>query len=47
MNGSLILTYHDGIRNRHVIGYVGENNIEANVWYGVSDGLLVRCEKQD
>ena len=47
INGSLILTYPDGIRNRHVIGYVGENNIEANVWYEVSDGILVRCKEQD
>jgi hypothetical protein len=46
-NGSLILTYNDGLRIRHVIGYVGENNIEANVWYEVSDGILVKCEDQD
>jgi hypothetical protein len=47
VNGSLILTYYDGFRTRHVIGYVGENNIEANVWYEASDGILVKCEDQD
>lgn len=32
-SGSIILTYWDGGRNRHVIGYVGENGIKANTWY--------------
>jgi len=33
----LILTYWDGSRRRHVIGYAGENGIEAGKWYKLND----------
>ena len=36
-NGALILTYWDGSRRRHVIGYAGENGIEAGKWYKLND----------
>lgn len=41
-NGSLILTWDDGARKRHVVGYVGEDGIEADTWYQVKDGKLVK-----
>jgi len=33
VNGSLILTYWDGNRLRHVVGYVGEGGVEKDTWY--------------
>jgi hypothetical protein len=43
-NGALILSYHDGVRKRHVIGYDGENGIEAGKWYKVnSKNELEEC----
>jgi len=39
-HGSIIVTYHDGNRLRHIVGYVGEDGIEAGTWYGVQDGKL-------
>ena len=36
-NGSLILTYWDGVRYRHVVGYDGENGIEKGVAYRLND----------
>ena len=40
-NGCIALCWHDGKRNRIVVGYVGEN-IKAETWYGVSEsGELV------
>src|SRR5581483_7865876 len=47
--GSIILTYWDDKANRfrHVIGYVGEDGIEANTWYEIQDGKLGKCSRQD
>jgi hypothetical protein len=39
-NGSLVLTYWDGKRFRHVIGYEGEDNIRPNTFYHIKDGIL-------
>ena len=36
-NGCFTLHWHDGKRNRSVTGYIGENGVEANVLYEVSD----------
>ena len=43
-NGCIALCWYDGTRNRIVIGYVGENGIEADTFYRVTDGKLVRAE---
>jgi hypothetical protein len=36
-DGSIILTYWDGTRRRHAIGYAGENGIEAGKFYRLND----------
>ena len=41
-NGSIILTYLDNNRRRHVVGYVGDG-IEPNTVYTVRDGKLVKA----
>jgi hypothetical protein len=41
-NGTVDIGWWDGNRTRRIIGYVGENGIEANVLYMVEDGKLVR-----
>jgi hypothetical protein len=35
-NGAVILSYWDGSRKRHVIGYDGEDGIEAGKWYKIN-----------
>jgi hypothetical protein len=35
---TLLVDWHDGIRHRTAVAYVGENGIEANVFYHVDDG---------
>ncbi|PUZ21786.1 hypothetical protein DCC81_24675 [Chitinophaga parva] len=32
-NGAVILTYWDGKRLRHIVGYAGEGGIESGKWY--------------
>jgi len=39
-NGCLALCWHDGTRNRIVVGYVGEN-IKVDTWYRVKNGALI------
>ena len=47
-NGSLILTYWNGNRFRHVIGYEGENGIEANTWYELNGKReIIKSTNQD
>ena len=48
LNSSIILTYADAAdRIRHVVGYVGEDGIEAGVWYeATTAGKLVRAASQ-
>jgi hypothetical protein len=41
-NGCFALCWHDGKRNRIVVGYVGEDGIEADTFYRVADGKLFR-----
>ena len=41
--GCFALTWHDGTRNRIVVGYVGEDGIKADTWYRVEDGKLVEA----
>jgi hypothetical protein len=36
-NGTLEISYWDGFRKRVVIGYTGENNLQANVAYKLDD----------
>ena len=40
-NGLVALVWNDGARGRMVVGYVGEDGIEADTWYVVKDGKLV------
>ena len=40
-NGSIILTWWDGNRFRHVVGYVGEEGLVAGQDYKVEDGRIV------
>jgi hypothetical protein len=41
--GCFCLTYHDGKRNRMLVGYVGEDGIEPNVAYKCENGKLVKA----
>jgi len=41
--GCFALTWHDGTRNRIVVGYVGEDGIKADTWYRVEAGKLVEA----
>ena len=41
-HGTLVIRWHDGSRYRLVVGYVGENGIEANTRYRVESGKLVK-----
>ncbi|MCW1921289.1 hypothetical protein OKA05_01920 [Luteolibacter arcticus] len=44
-NGAIALAWHDGTRIRVAVGYVGENGIEADTWYQVSEaGELVKVD---
>jgi hypothetical protein len=46
--GSIVLTWFDGKRPRHVVAYTGEEGIEPHIWYQLdSAGKIVRCENQD
>ena len=42
-DGCFALTWHDGNRNRIVVGYVGEDGIKADTWYRVDGGKLVEA----
>ncbi len=42
-NGCIALCWHDGKRNRIVVGYVGEDGIKADTWYRVEAGKLVEA----
>lgn len=42
-NGAICTPYHDGQRTRFAVGYVGEDGIEAGVWYRAEAGKLVRA----
>lgn len=44
-NGSVILTYWDGQRLRHLVGYVGEDGILPDTRYRVAGGRIVPVEK--
>jgi len=41
-NGCIALCWDDGERNRIVVGYVGQEGIEADTLYRVADGKLVK-----
>jgi hypothetical protein len=43
--GTIQIRWYDGNRCRIAVGYVGEDNIEADVPYVVRDGKLVRKDK--
>jgi hypothetical protein len=43
-NGVIDIGWHDGKRLRRIIGYIGEDGIEANVAYRVDNGKLVKIE---
>ena len=41
-NGAIALAWYDEVRPRIAVGYVGENGIESDTWYKVSDnGTLI------
>ncbi len=39
--GAICIPWHDGKRTRFAVGYVGEDGIEAGVWYVAKAGRLV------
>ena len=39
-NGAVVLAWCDGKRGRFLVGYVGEDGIEADTWYRVVDGKM-------
>ena len=41
VNGAICIPYHDGERTRFAVGYVGEDGIEAGVFYRAEAGKLV------
>jgi len=41
--GTVIITWHDAARRRLAIGYVGEDGIEPNVAYRLSNGKMERA----
>ncbi len=41
-NGCIALCYYDGKRNRVLVGYVGEDGIEADTFYVARGGKLVK-----
>ena len=41
-DGCIALCWYDGNRNRVAVGYVGENDIEADTWYVIANGKLVK-----
>ncbi len=43
-SGAICLAYHDGMRDRFVTGYEGEDGIKADTWYEVRDGKLAECK---
>jgi hypothetical protein len=48
LNGCIAMCWHDGERSRIVVGYVGEEGIEADTLYRVADGKLVAvCVTED
>ncbi len=41
-DGAIIVAWMDGERKRYAVGYVGENGIQADVWYRANEaGKLV------
>ena len=45
--GAIALTYHDGVRYRIAVAYVGENGIEPNVdYYVTADGVFVEAKER-
>jgi hypothetical protein len=42
-NGAICIPWHDGSRIRFAVGYVGENGIEAGVFYRADNGKLVEA----
>ena len=43
-NGAIALAYKDtSDRPRIVVGYVGEEGIEADTWYKVVEGKLIKA----
>ena len=43
-DGAICLAWNDGKRTRFAVGYVGEDGIEAGVWYRAEAGKLVRAK---
>jgi hypothetical protein len=43
-NGSFVLTYHDGLRYRHIVSYVGEDGIKPNTKYCIQNGKLTEYD---
>jgi len=41
-NGAVVLAWWDGKRGRFLVGYVGEDGIEADTWYRAVDGKLAK-----
>jgi hypothetical protein len=39
--GAICIPYHDGKRVRFAVGYVGEDGIKPDTWYGAAAGRLV------
>ena len=44
--GTIIISWHDGSRDRISVGYVGEDGIEPNTAYVVENGKLTKKEEE-